>query len=149
MFKTGDIIDGRYEIKEQIGSGGGGVVYKAYHLAMKKDVAIKLIKNVSSDNLENRAEIDLMKNLKSKYLPIFYDFIESDGNVYTVMEFIDGHDIKSLSEMGRRFDESTIIRSGIQLCCAAEELHLSILPLYMEISNRQTLCLHLRTIYAL
>lgn len=123
MFKTGDIIDGRYEIKEQIGSGGGGVVYKAYHLAMKKDVAIKLIKNVSSDNLENRAEIDLMKNLKSKYLPIFYDFIESDGNVYTVMEYIDGHDIKSLSEMGRRFDESTIIRSGIQLCCAAEELH--------------------------
>ena len=123
MFKTGDIIDGRYEIKEQIGSGGGGIVYKAYHLTMKKDVAIKLIKNVHSSDLENRSEVDLMKNLKSKYFPIFYDFIESGGNVYTVMEYINGHDIKSLVEMGKKFDEATITRCGIQLCCAAQELH--------------------------
>ena len=123
MFKTGDIIDGRYEIKEQIGAGGGGIVYKAYHLTMKKDVAIKLIKNVHSSDLENRSEVDLMKNLKSKYFPIFYDFIESEGNVYTVMEYINGHDIKSLVEMGKKFDEATITRCGIQLCCAAQELH--------------------------
>ena len=103
MFKTGDIVDNRYEIKEKIGSGGGGIIYKAYHRNMRKDVALKLIKDASAEELENRSEIDLMKNLKSRYLPIFYDFVQNGDEVYTVMEYIDGHDIKRLVEMGKNF----------------------------------------------
>lgn len=123
MLKTGDIINERYEIKEQIGLGGNGVIYKAYHLNMKKDVALKLIKNASAEELENRSEIDLIKNLKNKYLPIFYDFVHTDTEVYTVMEFIDGHDIKKLMDMGRNFSEEEIIKYGKQLCEAVNELH--------------------------
>jgi len=123
MFKTGDIIDGRYEIKEQIGSGGGGIIYKAYNRNIRKDVALKLIKDASAEELENRSEIDLMKDLKSKYLPTFYDFARNGDEVYTVMEYIDGHDIKRLIELGKTFSEEEIIKCGIQLCEAAGELH--------------------------
>ena len=123
MFKSGYIINGRYEVREQIGSGGGGIIYKAYDSNMQKDVAVKLIKNASAEALENRNEIDLMKNLKSKYLPVFYDFVQNGDEVYTVMEYIDGHDIKRLIEMGKTFNEDEIIRCGIQLCDAASELH--------------------------
>lgn len=123
MFKTGDIVDDRYEIKEKIGSGGGGIIYKAYHRNMRKDVALKLIKDASAEELENRSEIDLMKNLKSRYLPIFYDFVQNGDEVYTVMEYIDGHDIKRLVEMGKNFSEDEIVKCGIQLCEAAGELH--------------------------
>ena len=123
MFKTGDIVDNRYEIKEKIGSGGGGIIYKAYHRNMRKDVALKLIKDASAEELENRFEIDLMKNLKSRYLPIFYDFVQNGDEVYTVMEYIDGHDIKRLVEMEKNFSEDEIVKCGIQLCEAAGELH--------------------------
>lgn len=123
MFKTGDIIDERYEIKEQIGSGGGGIIYKAYHCNMRKDVALKLIKDASAEELANRSEIDLMKNLKSKYLPIFYDFVQNNNEIYTVMEYIDGHDIKRLVEMGKDFSEDEVFKCGIQLCEAVAELH--------------------------
>lgn len=125
MFKTGDIIDGRYEIKEQIGAGGGGTVYKAYDKSMRMDVAIKLVKDLllTSSELEVRTEVDLIKRLKHKYLPTVYNFVESDNAVYMVMEYIDGHDIKALSDMGRTFNEDTIIRCGIQICEALDELH--------------------------
>ncbi len=123
MLRTGDILDGRYEIKEQLGSGGGGIVYKAYHRTLKKDVAVKLIKDTSASELENRTEIDLMKNLKSKYLPMFYDFAEADGRVYTIMEYISGHDILSLMQMGKSFDEKAVLKSGRQMCEAVAELH--------------------------
>ena len=125
MFKTGDIIDGRYEIKEQIGAGGGGTVYKAYDKSMRMDVAIKLVKDLllTSSELEVRTEVDLIKRLKHKYLPTVYNFVESDNAVYMVMEYIDGHDIKALSDMGRSFNEETIIHCGIQICEALEELH--------------------------
>lgn len=123
MFESGYVINERYEIKEQIGSGGGGIIYKAYDKNMQKDVAIKLIKNTSAEALENRNEIDLMKDLKSKYLPIFYDFVQNGDEVYTVMEYIDGHDIKCLVEMGKTFNEDEVVKCGIQLCEAVEELH--------------------------
>lgn len=123
MLRTGDILDGRYEIKEQLGSGGGGIVYKAYHRTLKKDVAVKLIKDTSASELENRTEIDLMKNIRNKYLPMFYDFVESDGRVYTIMDYISGHDIFSLMQMGKSFDEKAVLKSGRQMCEAVAELH--------------------------
>lgn len=89
------------------------------------DVAIKLVKDLllTSSELEVRTEVDLIKMLKHKYLPTVYNFVESDNAVYMVMEYIDGHDIKALSDMGRTFNEDTIIRCGIQICEALDELH--------------------------
>src|SRR2546423_14901488 len=40
----GSLIDGRFEILEEIGHGGMGSVYRAYQRSVKRDVAIKLIK---------------------------------------------------------------------------------------------------------
>lgn len=48
MLKSGQILNGTYKVLCSIGAGGNGVVFQAYHLRIKKNVAIKLIK----DNLE-------------------------------------------------------------------------------------------------
>lgn len=48
MLKSGQILNGTYKVLCRIGAGGNGVVFQAYHLRIKKNVAIKLIK----DNLE-------------------------------------------------------------------------------------------------
>ena len=56
---------GTYDIIEEIGSGGGGIVYKAYHKNLKKYVVVKQIKSTAKGILNSRAEVDILKNLNT------------------------------------------------------------------------------------
>lgn len=123
MLNVGQIINDTYEIKERIGSGGGGIIFRAYHSRMKKDVALKLIKDNVKGIIENRSEVDILKNLKNDYLPQVLDFVETDGDVYTVMEFIEGNDFKQLIRAGRTFTEKEVRKYAVQLCEAVKYLH--------------------------
>jgi serine/threonine protein kinase len=42
-FKVGEIIDGRYEILEEIGAGGHGTVFRGKDVDLDSDVAIKVL----------------------------------------------------------------------------------------------------------
>lgn len=149
MLKSNDVIDERYKIIEQIGTGGSSVIYKALQINLNKYVAIKLINDMPIDLLEKRSEIDLMKNLKSKYLPTFYDIIVADNHVYTVMEYINGLNLEQAVEQSNAFDEKSIIKYGIQLCEAVNELHSQtppiihgdIKPANIMITNDDNICL--------
>ena len=123
MLKAGDVLGGIYEITENIGSGGGGIIFKANHLRMQKPVALKLIKDNIKGIIENRAEVDILKNLKNDHLPQVLDFVEDNGDVYTVMEFIEGSDMKKLIVSGKQFDEKSAAKYAVQLCSAVEYLH--------------------------
>ena len=68
-----------YTLMEEIGSGGGGIIYKAYHENLKKYVVVKQIKDIAKDVLNSRGEADILKNLRNTYLPQVYDFLEIDG----------------------------------------------------------------------
>ena len=71
-MNEGEILSSTYEIREQIGSGSGGTIYRAYHKRLQKDVVLKKI-NQSSERNEDEKEI--LKNLKHSYLPQVYDFL--------------------------------------------------------------------------
>lgn len=116
------ITDSTYQIMEEIGQGSGGVVYRAVHTRLKKDVVIKQIKN-NGMKMADRAEADLIKNIKHSYLPQVFDFIEEDGEAYTVMDYIPGSDIERLVSGGKKFRCKEIIQIGIELCEAVEYLH--------------------------
>ena len=123
MLQIGDVLGGIYEITEKIGSGGGGIIFKANHLRMEKTVALKLIKEDVKGIIENRAEVDILKNLKNDFLPQVLDFVEDNNDVYTVMEFIEGQDLSVLVKSGKQFDEKNVIKYAVQLCGAVEYLH--------------------------
>lgn len=40
MITKGQVLNDTYEVIERLGSGGGGIIYKAYHRRMQKYVAI-------------------------------------------------------------------------------------------------------------
>lgn len=129
MLKTGDILNNTYEVLQQIGSGGGGIIYKAFHIRMRKNVAIKLIKDNVNSEIINRSEVDVLKNLKNDYLPQVLDFVEDGDEVYTVMEFIEGKNFKQLTEAGEVFSEKRARKYAIELCEAAEYLHGNVPPI--------------------
>lgn len=116
-------MDKTYQVLQVIGQGSGGIVYKALHTRLNKEVVIKQIKSEAKQSLANRTEVDLLKGLKHTYLPQVLDFIEENGEAYTVMDFVDGADVDQLMKAGRRFRQKEVIRYGIQLCEAVEYLH--------------------------
>lgn len=116
-----DVFGNTYRILGRIGKGGGGVVYKAFHKNLQKEVVIKKIINPTGGI--NRNETDLLKNIKHTYLPSVLDFIERGGDAYTVMDFIPGSDIDKLVRNGRKFRSKEIVKIARELCEVVSYLH--------------------------
>ena len=85
----GRVIADTYEIAQEIGSGGSGIVYLARHLRLGKWVVLKADKRSITTKPESlRREVDSLKDLSHTYIPKVYDFIVEQDTVYTVMDFI-------------------------------------------------------------
>ena len=94
-------IDSLYPLGELLGRGGGGIVYKSYDDSRRQNVVVKEILG-DSIGLDNaRREIDLLKNVKSTYLPQVYSFIQIRDKAYTIMEFVDGESLGKMLSGGR------------------------------------------------
>lgn len=117
-----DISD-TYEVLEKIGSGGGGTVYRAFHKRLQKDVVIKQIHQNITNLVNCRQEVDILKNLHHQYLPQVIDFLEMDGQVFTVMDYIPGESFQSLLDRGVHFTQEQVIFWGSQLVDALTYLH--------------------------
>lgn len=123
MNNEKNIFSDTYEIIGYLQSGSGGAVYKAYHKRLKKEVVLKRIKQKNVNMRINRQEVDILKNLNHSYLPQVLDFLNVDGEIYTVMSFIPGHSFKELLEEGVHYTQNQLIRWGMQLCSALYYLH--------------------------
>lgn len=123
MLETGMILGGTYQILGEIGSGGGGVVYKARHIRLQTDVVVKRIRDEVRGKIQSRQEADVLKKLKHPYLPRVYDFIETPEAVYTVMDFIPGISMdKALTQYGR-FAQKYVLQWAKELGEALAYLH--------------------------
>ncbi|MDR2664995.1 MAG: protein kinase, partial [Oscillospiraceae bacterium] len=114
-----------YRIEAELGAGGGGVAYKAWHERLRKYVVLKRIKDDSAIIRagRSRGEADILKNLKHAHLPQLYDFLEDAGGVYTVMEFIPGRSFSETLKAGARYSQPDAVRWAEQLSGALEYLH--------------------------
>lgn len=118
------LLAGIYELREEIGSGGGGVIYKAWHTRLQKDMVLKELKmGVSANRDIQRAEADILKNLRHSYLPQLYDFVVDAGRVYTVIDFIPGDSFDRLLVEGKRFSQQQVVVWARQLLEAITYLH--------------------------
>ena len=88
-----------YEIIEQIGRGGMGIVYRARQLGLQRTVALKMIltgfQAGPKDLARFRAEAAALARLKHPNIVQIYDFGEAAGRPYFAFEFVAGG---SLSE---------------------------------------------------
>ncbi len=122
-LEKGTVLEQTYEIMEEIGSGGGGIVYKARHLRLRTDVVVKKIKDEMHGKIKSRQESDVLKHLKHPYLPRVYDFIETKDSVYTVMDFIEGENLSEAVKKHGRFPEKRVRKWAQQLGEALDYLH--------------------------
>ena len=130
MIRTGDILQGRYRIKEAIGSGGIGMIFRAEDLNLEKDVVVKKIKENFVEKLETRSEVDILKSLHHRYLPQVYDFFQNGSEVYTVMDYIEGRDLEHYLQEQIMITEQEIFRWLWQLLEVLDYLHGRTPPIY-------------------
>ena len=142
-------IANTYEVIAQIGMGNSGIVYKARHRNLDKFVVLKKIKANAINIADNRAEADVLKNLKHAYLPQVMDFVEDNGDIYTVMEFISGNSFKQYLDAGTAFPEKSEIiwmkQVAATLCYLHNQkppiIHSDLKPGNIMLTNSGNVCL--------
>ncbi len=118
------IIADIYEIDGKIGSGGGGIVYLGRHLRLQKPVVLKADKRTLNTKREAlRREVDMLKNLSHSYIPQVYDFVQDNGVVYTVMDYIEGESLDKVLKRGEKIAQADVIKWACQLLEALDYLH--------------------------
>ena len=106
---SGQILCDQYIIREKIGEGGGGFVYRAFDRNLQSDVVVKQIKGGIPSGIERRTEVDILKNLKHERLPKVLNFFEYAGEFFTVMDFIPGENLsQSLRRQGRYLQKDVL-----------------------------------------
>lgn len=117
------LIDNKYQVVQEIGSGGTSVVYLAYHTTLQKYVVLKKIKQNTMGASMMKREADLLKNLHHTYLPTVYDYISFNGDVYTVIDYISGNSLEDYIMARTPVDIRTAQRWLTQLCEVLDYLH--------------------------
>jgi serine/threonine-protein kinase len=97
-FNVGENV-GPYRIVEQLGQGGMATVYKAFHAALDRYVALKALHPAFGEdpNFEARfqREARLVARLEHPHIVPVYDYAEHEGRPYLVMKFIEGDTLKA------------------------------------------------------
>lgn len=108
----GSIIAGRYKIKELLASGGWGNVYRATHISLNIDVAVKFIhRNLANIERLTRFELEaiLLHRLNSPYIIRFLDYCGKPSQAFIVMEYFDGSSLEALLTSGQVLEPETAL----------------------------------------
>lgn len=127
MFEQGMIIQNRYEIIEEVGSGGMSVVYKAKCHVLNRYVAIKVLKLEFSDDKsfvnKFRIEAQSAAGLSHPNIVNVFDVGEENGYHYIVMELVEGITLKEYIQQNGRLPYPTAIDFITQICAGIEVAH--------------------------
>lgn len=91
---------GPYEITSELGRGGMGVVYKARHKVLRRDVALKMILRSSADSVaisRFRDEARSVATLKHPGIVQIHEYGEHEGTPWFSLEFVDGDTLSQLT----------------------------------------------------
>jgi len=125
---VGSTLDGRYELTAHLATGGMGAVFRARHVPLRKDVAVKVMRpdlTAAKDLVERfRQEAEIAARLEHENIVRVTDFGRSpEGYLFLVMELLEG---ESLFDRLRRevlLPPEEAVPIFWQICSALEAAH--------------------------
>lgn len=115
---------GKYELLEQIGAGGSGVVYLALDRHLERYVAVKAEKQPEKSEETDilKKEMEMLKALKHPMLPAVFDYFQETER-YLVMEYIEGESLHNFIEREGSVPEKQVYKWAVQLAELLSYLH--------------------------
>ena len=127
MLRKGMFLADRYEIIEQIGTGGMSDVYKAKCHKLNRYVAIKVMKSEFSEDKtfvsKFRAEAQSVAGFTHPNVVNVYDVGDENGIYYIVMELIEGITLKKYIEKRGKLPFKEAVSIAIQVANGLDAAH--------------------------
>jgi DNA-binding response OmpR family regulator len=124
---TGELFAGRFEVLDEIGSGGMGMVYRALDRELGDQVAIKTLRPelLQDTSLVERfkSEIRLARTISSKHVVRTHDIGERDGVYYLTMEYVEGITVRELLDTRGRLGTAPTLAIASQLAQSLVAAH--------------------------
>ena len=119
---------GAYVVKEKLGSGGMGDVYRAEHRLLKRQCAVKLIRPDKAANetalARFESEVQATARLTHPNTIEIYDYgATEDGVFYYAMEYLPGMNLQEMVEQYGPLSPDRVVHLLRQVCSALREAH--------------------------
>lgn len=111
---------GRFRLGDRVGSGGMGVVYRAFDERLQRTVAVKEIATAGADRVLREAQA--AARLNHPAIVTLYELGERDGHALLVSEFVEGRTLDQVARDGAVSDRD-VAEIGADLCDALEHAH--------------------------
>lgn len=118
-FMVEECMD-KYQLCKKIGSGGSGIVWKAYDRYVERYVAIK---EFEKESAEADWEVEMLKELNHSAFPIIFDYVKSENANYLVMEYIEGQNLLHYIEENGKVEQEQAVQWTMELAEVLQFLH--------------------------
>lgn len=119
---VGAVVMSRFEVREQLGSGGFGTVYRAWDERLERDVAVKVI-DLGGQPVERvLREAQAVARLNHPGVLTLYELGEDGRSAYLVSELVEGGTMADLQREGLLSDRD-VGEAAVDLCEALEHAH--------------------------
>ena len=124
---TGEVIAGRYELEERVGSGGMSTVYRAHDSMLERKVALKILHQRLVDDEEYverfRREARAVAQLAHPNIVTVIDRGEDAGRQFIVFEYVDGDDLKQMIDRAGPLPIDQVVELGREIAAALAFAH--------------------------
>ncbi len=118
---------GQYLLREKVGEGGMGAVYRATHALLRRDTALKVLlpeRVGSASSARFEREVQLTAQLTHPNTVAVFDYGRTpDGVFYYAMEYLEGGDLEQLVDYAGPLPPARLVWIFEQLCRALAEAH--------------------------
>ncbi|MFE2531005.1 protein kinase [Streptomyces sp. NPDC059371] len=126
MNAPGDMIDGRFELIDRLGSGGMGTVWRARDTVLDRDVALKAVhpEAEASQAVRERVmrEAKALARLSNPHVVTVHQIVDTHPHPWIVMELVPGQSLQQRLSEGLLSPEETA-RIGRQVLAALRVAH--------------------------